>query len=144
MSKWSKEDLTQHSAVGAVIQDPKTGHVLIQKHNKLQMYTIPSGKFKKETKPADALRTELMEECGITPTEFEQIDHSIFHADRDGQKMAVPTHIFLVKKYDGEIKNNEPDKHEEQEFMDPNKLVMDGKPISYILQRWLRHQREKK
>jgi len=142
--KWNEEDLKPHQGIGAVIKGPKPGEILLQKHTKLKLWTIPVGKGRQEEASEDVLKRELKEELGIDVKHTSLLGTEGLLTTRNNKKMRIPTYLYLVNKYDGDIQNLEPHKHEIQEFKDPQKLVLDGEPISHALTHWLRHARKQK
>lgn len=114
--KFNQEDLSSHKGIAAVIRN-KDGHVLVQKHNKFNFWTIPVGKVQQNESVHKGLRTELFEETGIKPIRPKLIGRETKVYQRDGRDVAVDLHVFEIPKYHGVPENLEPHKHSEQVFM---------------------------
>ena len=112
---YSEEDLRDHDAIGAVIKDSK-GRILVQDHVKYGFWTIPVGKAKQGQSPEDALKQELLEECGISARKFKKIAEKDYVYLRGVKNVRLISHIFEITEYSGNIKNMEPHKHKSQEF----------------------------
>ena len=139
MSKWTAEDFAPQKGVGAVIKN-KEGKVLIQKHKKLEKWSLPGGKGKPHELAWDILVREVREECGITITRATCVVDNVVDVVRDEIEMTVPLYVFEVHGYTGEIANLEPDKHTIQEFMDPFELKAKGEPLTHSIELWLKTQ----
>ena len=112
---YTNEDLKDHIAVGAVIKDSQ-GRILMQKHNKYGFLTIPIGKATSKQSPEEALRQELAEECGIKIQEYKEIAERDYEYIRKGKKVKMRLYLYEIKSYSGVPINNEPEKHQFQEF----------------------------
>ena len=113
---YTPADLEDHEAIAAVIKD-KQGRVLIFKHKKFDFWTIPIGKAEPGQTPYQGLRQELLEECDIQVEKATEIATKPYEYIRNGKKVHLTLHIFLIEKYTGDIKNNEPQKHTKMIFM---------------------------
>lgn len=125
--KYNASDLLEHHGVSAVIKN-SDGELLMQDHVKHGFWTIPVGKTKKGQSVVDAVKEEVLEECNLVVENLKEIAFKEIEYIREGKKMVVPTHIFEITKYSGELKNNEPEKHREQKFMSINEI----KKIPYL------------
>tara|TARA_Y100000310_G_C20560162_1_gene752652 strand:+ start:230 stop:673 length:444 start_codon:yes stop_codon:yes gene_type:complete len=112
---YTDEDLQNHDAVAAVIQDAK-GNILMQEHVKYGFWTIPIGKAASGQTPIEAMKEEVLEECDIIVQEFEEVAQKKYEYDRNGKQVKLLLHIYKVIKYSGKISNKEPHKHSKQEF----------------------------
>ena len=119
---YNKEDLKNHSAIGAVILD-KDRRILMQYHNKYNFWTIPIGKVKYNQTINEGLKEELKEECNMEVTDFKQIKHRRYEYIRNGKKVKVTGYLFIINKYKGTIKNNEPKKHRELIFLSLDEIL---------------------
>ncbi|MFH0779596.1 MAG: NUDIX domain-containing protein [Parcubacteria group bacterium] len=115
--KYTTNDLIDHDAIAAVIKNDQ-GEILMQKHVKYGFWTIPVGKVKQGQSVEDGLKQEVNEECNIVVEDCEEIAHDDRVYERDGKMVNVLLHLFLIKKYSGGLKNNEPQKHRKQEFLE--------------------------
>lgn len=107
--KVSTEDLTPHNSVVAVITSGNK--FLLQKHLKHQMMTFQIGKVKHDQTIEEGIEMEAGEELGIRIRKAEKL--FIFDKIYDfgtGPKVPIRTHVFRIDKYDGKIKNMEPNK----------------------------------
>lgn len=134
--EWTKEEKKPHFSVGAVIQD-SAGNVLVQKHVKLQKWSLPGGKGNNQEEPYNALVREVQEECGITITSADCLTGRLVEFDRGNIKVPVQLYVYLVKTYTGTIQNIEPSKHAVQEFLNLRALAARGEPITYLAQLYL-------
>lgn len=125
--KYSSEDLEDHDAIGAIIKDNQ-GRILMQKHVKYGFWTIPIGKVKFGQPVDEALKQELLEECGISIIDFKEITQKEYVYNRNGKKVRLINHIYEILKYSGNIENKEPHKHIQQEF----KELKEIKSISHL------------
>ena len=142
--KLTAEDNNPHIGALAVIEGKQPGHILLQKHNKLKFWTIPGGKGPVGSDPKDVVRKEVREECSIDLHDLDHIGLVNIPVEREGKRFSIPTHVFHAKTYTGEPVNTEPEKHEVQDFKDPQALVLAGEPISKALELWLKHKRKSK
>ena len=115
-TKFNAEDLKDHHGVSAIIYD-EYDNILMQNHKKLKLWTIPIGKVKEGQPALDALKKELLEECGITVNECKEVGCFSKIYKRFGISVKITQHIFLIKDYSGQPENLEPHKHESQVFM---------------------------
>lgn len=72
-------------------------------------FIIPGGRFERGEEAQDALKREMLEECGVTPGSF----CFLFQKDmvtESGNR--IFQHVFLVSDFDGEVVNKEPDKEQ--------------------------------
>ena len=129
MSKWNEEDMTPHAGLWAVIPGTIRGTFLMQRHVKLGCWTIPVGKAPRGSDYEEAMKQELREECGIEANLKLLLVKDVTHF-RDYGPVTMPCAMFLVTGYTGTITNLEPTKHTAQEFMNPNRLIAEGQPIS--------------
>jgi len=114
--KYNSEDIISHHGVAAIIKNSK-GEILMQEHVKYGFWTIPVGKVKLGQNVEEGLKEELLEECNILITEFNELIVRNYSYNRDGNNVHVISHLFDIRSYNGEIKNNEPQKHKQQKFV---------------------------
>jgi ADP-ribose pyrophosphatase YjhB (NUDIX family) len=133
---YTEEDLKDHSGIAAVIKD-KEGNVLVQRHTKLGLWTIPAGKCKEDEEPEYTLNSEIFEETGLVVISAVLIKDRVFHYIKND--IPVSTHIYLyeVVEYTGEVQDREPEKHSSQVFMDPLTIRAFGKQLSDVTVMWL-------
>lgn len=115
-----------HSVGGVILND--RDEILIQFHNKYNCWTIPMGKVENNLSIIETLRKEFKEELDIDVEECEEIISRKFIYDNinpkdwtyenGGKTFVAMFHLFMVKKWNGEIKNKEPQKHSELRFFD--------------------------
>lgn len=109
MDKYNDEDRVDHQSSAGLIIDGQ-GHILVQRHVKHQMLTLPIGKCKQHETPLQGLFTEMKEELGIdVQTAIETCSYKKMY-DFTGKPVSIDTHIFRIYRYDGEIRNMEPEK----------------------------------
>lgn len=121
MTNYTPGDLVDHDAISAVIKDNQ-GKVLMFKHKKFGFWTIPIGKSEPYETPYQGMCTEVKEECNISVIKATEIATKPYTYDRNGKPVNLIHHLYLVDKYEGEIKNNEPEKHLEMKFMDETEI----------------------
>jgi ADP-ribose pyrophosphatase YjhB (NUDIX family) len=114
---YNEEDLLDHHAIGAVIFDDKK-RILMQEHLKYGFWTIPIGKIKKNQEVLEGLKEEIFEECNLSINACKEILVDGKDYLRNGKKIKVLNHIFLITNHSGELKNKEPEKHSQQKFID--------------------------
>lgn len=117
MVNYNLEDLESHDGVAAIIKNKK-GQVLMQEHVKYGFWTIPVGKVKVGQKIGDALREEIHEECNLIINSCRELLTKEYVYTRNRSRVKVIAHLFEVVAYSGTLKNNEPQKHRQQLFMD--------------------------
>ena len=114
--KYNEEDVISHHGIAAVIKD-KTGNILMQNHIKYGFWTIPVGKVKQGQSVEEGLKQEILEECNLNLKKFRELVKRSYIYERDGHNVEVVSHLFEIINYDGEMRNNEPEKHKQQIFM---------------------------
>ena len=125
-----------YNAFGAVIKDEQS-RILIQKHVKYDMYTIPIGKCPINVQHDTGLRRELVEECGITARTLLKLDEgNLIFQTSDNKQIIIVTCLIKVLSYLGEVKNLEPHKHEIQKFMTIDEIKEHDR-LSYVTQLYL-------
>jgi 8-oxo-dGTP pyrophosphatase MutT (NUDIX family) len=113
--QYNKSDLRNHYGIGAlIIKDKK---ILMLDHVKFNFWTIPVGKVEPKQTIEQGLKQELKEEVNITPTDYKKIGDYKKSYMREGKKVIVHSHIFLISKWKGSIRNNEPKKHRSMKWM---------------------------
>lgn len=115
-TQYTPGDLVDHDAIGAVIKNDGS-EILMFRHAKFGFWTIPIGKARPEETPYQGMCTELDEECGITVTAATEIAKRSYTHERNGKLVKVILHLYAIDEYEGEITNNEPEKHPEMRFM---------------------------
>ncbi len=128
-SRFNEEDLRNHeTSAGVIIND--NGEYCIQDHVKHDMLTFPIGKVKPPETPLEGLKTEMKEELGITVQKAKELFNYKRVYDFDGKKIVINTHVFLIEKYTGTIKNKEPKKHRWVRFMTLDNVVKSKRRIA--------------
>lgn len=125
--KYTKEDLLDHHAVSAVIKNSDS-EILMQDHVKYGFWTIPIGKAKQGQDPIEGIKEEVLEECNLVIEDLKEIAFKEMEYERNGKKIKAFTHVYEVLTYSGELKNNEPEKHNEQKFISLEEI----KKIPYL------------
>jgi len=118
---YNSEDILDHHAISAVIKNRKD-EILMQEHIKYGFWTIPVGKVKIGQSVEDGLKEEILEECNISIEEFKELKYKKYTYIRYGKKVKVIQHLYLILKYKGKMKNNEPHKHKQQKFLSIEKI----------------------
>lgn len=109
MDKYNDEDRVDHQSAAGLIIDEQ-GRILVQRHVKHQMLTLPIGKCKQHETPLQGLFTEMKEELGIgVQAVIETCSYKKVYGFT-GKPVNIDTHIFRIYRYDGEIRNMEPEK----------------------------------
>jgi ADP-ribose pyrophosphatase YjhB (NUDIX family) len=119
---YTSEDVLSHHGIAAIIKNEK-GEILMQEHVKYGFWTIPVGKVKSEQSVEAGLKEELFEECNILINEFKELIVKNYNYNRNGNDVLVISHLFEILKYQGEIKNNEPQKHKQQKFISISEIL---------------------
>lgn len=138
--KYTEEDLNNHYAIGAVVFDDK-GRVLVQDHIKFNLWTIPIGKAALFEAPKQKMKEELMEECNIEVNSLEELDRAKKTVKRNEKIIEMDLILYIVKSWQGEVKNMEPHKHRQVEFMEIEELkykINERKENPWITQMFLR------
>ncbi len=113
--QYNDEDLQAHDGVSAVIM--KGNKILMMDHVKFNFWTIPVGKVDPNQSIEAGMKMEMKEELNIIPTKYKKIGQFIRMYPRGGKKVKVTAHIFLIEKWTGTIRNNEPKKHRSIKFI---------------------------
>ncbi len=124
------------SAVFLIVKD-EGGRMLVERRqntgymdNKLQP---PVGHLNGAESATDALAREAMEELGITinpqDLEFKHLEHKYFSNLEPVEYMNL---FFKCKKWQGEIKINEPHKCSEQLWLTPTEYINHPDAIPYV------------
>lgn len=121
VKKYNAEDIVDHHGVAAVIKNDQD-EVLMQDHVKFGFWTIPVGKVMAGDDIVAGLNQEILEECNITVLESKELTTKDYAYERDGKNVHVVSHLYEITKYEGEIKNNEPQKHTQQLFLPISKI----------------------
>lgn len=134
-------------SVSAIITNNE-GKILILDHVKCGAYTIPGGKVDESDKSnEDAIRREIKEEIGIDIKSMSLYCVNNFCCNYPAgseEYVYVSDITYLVQTYDGEITNNEPEKHKSIEWMDRDELCNNPNiPTSRLLQCYLDNWKKK-
>ena len=121
--------ITQHVAVGLIWRGEE---LLVGWNNKLQRCSFPMGKQEGTEPIGITLIRELQEELNITPKVFNLIE--VYNFLIDGKNIIA--HLHLVKRYQGELRNNEPHKCEWLEWLTIPELKQ-RTDLDIILTKWL-------
>jgi ADP-ribose pyrophosphatase YjhB (NUDIX family) len=113
---YNSEDLLDHDVVAAIIKNKK-GEILMQEHLKYGFWTVPVGKVKPGQTISEGLKAEMKEECNIKVEDFKELTKKNYVYERKGKDVKIVGHIIEILNYNGEMKNNEPEKHREQRFI---------------------------
>lgn len=95
-----------YKVVAGIIRNEK-GKILMLDHKKTGLWTIPLGKTEFGEKPREALVREMKEEVNIDVTQSYVCEKDNFVFSQG----FTTTYVYNIIHYNGEIKNNEPDKH---------------------------------
>lgn len=127
--------------VTAIIKNEK-GEVLIQKHTKLQRYTLPGGKVENSEYEKFALIRECFEELGVMVYRYEELFtenyEDLEYPANSGNYFNFIQIFYEITDYEGKIINKEPEKHPELLWVKPEK-IRDLGPISVVLNSYLEH-----
>lgn len=119
-----------HSVGGVILNN--RDEILLQYHIKYDCWTIPMGKVENGLDIIETLRKEFKEELDINVEECEEIISKKYIYDninpkdwtfeKSGKTFVVMFHLFMINKWNGEIKNKEPHKHSEMRFCDIDRV----------------------
>jgi ADP-ribose pyrophosphatase YjhB (NUDIX family) len=118
---YTSGDLVDHQGVSAVIKNSE-GEILMQDHVKYGFWTIPVGKTEDGQTAIEAIKEEVFEECNLLIEDLREIAFKEIEYVREGKKVRVPTHVYEIISYSGELQNKEPHKHKEQKFLPLNEI----------------------
>lgn len=132
---WEEPSFEQQEQLGisALIRDD-SGRILIFRHKKFDVWTLPVGKVDEGESLEEALHREIWEELGIRITGFR-----LRGAVNFGQKLGSDDEvgrpgfnaIYEISAFDGELRNCEPDKHPEMLWVTEDQLIqMAQKPMT--------------
>jgi len=114
--QYNEDDLrTKHDGIAAVIM--KGDKILMMDHVKFNFWTIPVGKVDENQSVEDGFKMEIGEELGIKPIKYKEIHKFVKRYKRESKMVTVTSHIFLIEKWTGTIRNNEPKKHRSIKWM---------------------------
>ena len=130
------------TSASGIIMDDK-GRILVLEHKRTNTLSIPGGKFVygKET-PEDGLLREIKEEVNIDVKQYSFLYDFTFSFQYNDTKQTLLCKDFLFKidSYTGEIKNNEPNKHNFVKFMSIDEILKykgeKSKILSYFLAKY--------
>ena len=130
------------TSASGIIMDDK-GRILVLEHKRTNTLSIPGGKFiyGKET-PEDGLLREIKEEVNIDVKQYSFLYDFTFSFQYNDTKQTLLCKDFLFKidSYTGEIKNNEPNKHNFVKFMSIEEILKykgeKSKILSYFLAKY--------
>ena len=91
--------------------------ILMLDHVKYNFWTIPIGKVEPNQTIEQGLKQEMIEELNITPTRIKKIHQFKRSYRRRGDKITVHAHMFLITRWSGSLRNNEPKKHRTIKWM---------------------------
>ena len=119
----------------------ENGEMLIQKHKKVDAYTLPGGKCDEKEYEKYTLVREMYEELGILVYRYDSVFTDEFYNCEypvgSGNMMDFHHTYFKIEKYEGEIINQEPEKHPELIWVKPEKIRYLGN-LSMCLDRYLK------
>lgn len=118
---YNQEDIVSHHGIAVVIKN-ENGEILMQNHVKYGFWTIPVGKVKQEQSVEAGLKQEILEECNLIIKKYKELVQRDYTYNRSGNEVVVISHLFEVLEYNGQMKNNEPQKHKQQIFMPLEKI----------------------
>lgn len=119
---YNSEDLHDHRGIAAVIMN-EDGKFLVLEHKKYNFLTIPIGKVKPDQTIVEGLKTELKEELGIDITDYYEIGYLTKTYKRNKLDVLVEITIFRIVKWNGIIKNAEPNKHDRILWMNIGDII---------------------
>lgn len=130
---------TQETVAGIIKNDK--GEILVMRHFKLRLLTIPSGKVDPGESLGDALIRELYEEVGIKVTKFKKIDklNIVYKFKDDTDRKHITIHLYEIEQYTGKPFNKEPNKHDNLHWVSPSKLKLTHQGKSEALKKTLEY-----
>ena len=116
--------------VGIIIDNNR---VFLLRHNKCKgLFVFPSGKVEEGETEKEALIREMKEELNIDVLECEELFCDVPQwYDRIDGIMHTQEDIFIITKYNGEIINNEPEKHLELIKISVDDIINNPKDYTY-------------
>ena len=106
----------EHDAISGIMIN-KNKEILMLDHVKYNFWTIPIGKVEPNQTIEQGLKQEMLEELNITPTRIKKIHQFKRSYRRRGDKITVHAHMFLITRWSGSLRNNEPKKHRTIKWM---------------------------
>jgi ADP-ribose pyrophosphatase YjhB (NUDIX family) len=113
--QYTEEDLQDFQSIGSVIIKDKK--ILMMDHVKFNFWTVPIGKVKKDETVEEGLKVEVKEELNIDITKFKLLTIWKKIYNWRGQRIKTENFLYLIEKFRGSIKNNEPKKHRSIKYM---------------------------
>ena len=101
----------------------KGNKVLMMDHVKFNFWTVPIGKVEPGQTIEQGLLQEMQEELNVTPTKYRKIHQFKRTYTRQGKKVELLAHMFLIQSWKGTIKNNEPKKHRSIKWMTKDEMA---------------------
>jgi 8-oxo-dGTP diphosphatase len=103
---------------------PRNGKIPLLRRNKpgfgKGFYSLPGGKVEDKETAREAIVREAQEELGITVSLDDLEFVHVF--DRNGETDHIVVFVFKVDRWQGEISNKEPDKHDDLAWFSPDAL----------------------
>jgi len=112
---YTEEDLQDFQAIGGIFT--KGNKILMLDHVKFNFWTVPIGKVPKGKTVEQGLRIEMKEELNVYVTKYELKDIWKRTFNWRGKKIKTENYLYLIKQYNGKIKNNEPHKARSLKYM---------------------------
>lgn len=121
-----------------VILDNKA-RILVEYHKRTNTLTLPGGKMDINESETQALVRELREEIGIDVKEAKILYDFTFNFNYldDNKDYICTDHLYMITRYEGQIRNMEENKHKFVRFMSVNEIMMHHAEKSEILKRFI-------
>ena len=107
--KYTVKDLEDNIGVVGIIKN--NDKYLCLWHNKCDCLSLPTGKAEEGQSSLDALKQEMEEELGINVTNTFLTGKVLVETIRNGKKVNVDLHYYIIDDFTGNLVNNEPHKH---------------------------------
>ena len=105
--------------IAALIEHPTNKNsFLVFNHAKIKKLTMPVGKIDPGYTPEATLKKEMKEELNIDVTSYSFLGKRLISVKNE----LIDVYVFRVNSYEGEVSNNEPEKHSELRYLYPSEI----------------------
>jgi 8-oxo-dGTP diphosphatase len=118
------ENISARTVTGVLMDEE--GKVVLLKHNKLgNIWVLPGGKTDYDESENNAIIREIREELGVevNPDDLEPSVRIKFEWTMPGGEGFCTNQIFIIRKYQGEVRNVEYNKHSDLRWVSFEELV---------------------
>lgn len=105
--------------IAALIEHPTNKNsFLVFNHKKIKKLTMPVGKIDSGFTPEATLKKEMKEELNIDVKDYSFLGKKLINIKDE----LIDVFVFKVNSYEGEITNNEPEKHSDLKYLCPSEI----------------------